>query len=35
MGETFSLDKYGITVGEIHRNLPPAVLYEHALRHDR
>jgi len=35
MGETFSLDEYGITVGEIHRNLPPAVLYEHALRYDR
>ncbi len=35
MAARFSLEQYGIGVEEIHRNLPPAVLYEHALKWDR
>jgi phosphoenolpyruvate carboxykinase (ATP) len=31
----FDLSQHELTVGEIHRNLPPCVLYEHAIRHDK
>jgi len=34
MTARFTLEQYGIDVAEIHRNLPPAVLYEHALAFD-
>jgi len=30
----FDLSQYQLTVPEIHRNLPPSVLYEHAIRFD-
>jgi phosphoenolpyruvate carboxykinase (ATP) len=30
----FDLSQYQLTVPEIHRNLPPSVLYEHAIRYD-
>jgi phosphoenolpyruvate carboxykinase (ATP) len=33
--DTFSLDQHGLTVTEIHRNLPPSALYEHAIRYDK
>lgn len=29
-----NLEQYGITVQKIHRNLPPADLYEHGVRYD-
>ena len=32
MADLFDLKEHGITVAEIHRNLPPSVLYEHALQ---
>jgi len=32
---SFSLDKQGITVSEIHRNASPAFLYEAALKYER
>ncbi len=32
---TFSLDKQGITVAEIHRNASPAFLYEAALKYEK
>src|SRR5436190_6603340 len=32
---TFDLTGYGLTVAEIHRNLPPSSLYEHAIRFDK
>jgi phosphoenolpyruvate carboxykinase (ATP) len=32
MAARFSLRQYGIDVDEVHRNLSPAVLYEHALK---
>jgi phosphoenolpyruvate carboxykinase (ATP) len=35
MAARFNLEKYGLGVEEVHRNLPPAVLYEHALAWDR
>jgi phosphoenolpyruvate carboxykinase (ATP) len=35
MTEKFSLNQYEITVGEIHRNLPPSSLYEHAMRYEK
>ncbi len=31
---TVSLESHGITVSEIHRNLPPSRLYEEAIRHE-
>jgi phosphoenolpyruvate carboxykinase (ATP) len=34
MAEPFDLEQYGIGVEEIHRNLAPPVLYEHALKYD-
>src|SRR3954471_2853444 len=35
MDQAFNLQEYDITVGEIHRNLPPSVLYEHAIRYEK
>ena len=35
MSATISLQEYGITVGEIHHNLPPSSLYEHAIRYEK
>ena len=32
---SFDLSQYGLTTKEIHRNLPPSVLYEHAIRFDK
>jgi phosphoenolpyruvate carboxykinase (ATP) len=31
----FDLKDHDLTVSEIHRNLPPSALYEHAIRHER
>ena len=31
----FSLEQHGLTVAEIHRNLPPSALYEHAIRYEK
>jgi phosphoenolpyruvate carboxykinase (ATP) len=31
----FDLAGQGITVSEIHRNLSPSKLYEHAIRHEK
>jgi Phosphoenolpyruvate carboxykinase len=30
MGGDFNLEEHHLTVGEVHRNLPPSALYEHA-----
>jgi phosphoenolpyruvate carboxykinase (ATP) len=35
MADPFNLKEHGITVAEIHRNLPPSVLYEHAIRYEK
>jgi phosphoenolpyruvate carboxykinase (ATP) len=35
MPSPFHLRQYGITAGEVLRNVMPAVLYEHAVRYDR
>lgn len=35
MSVAIKLDQYGITVGEIHHNLPPSSLYEHAIRYEK
>ena len=35
MTDPFKLKDHGITVAEIHRNLPPSALYEHAIRYDK
>lgn len=35
MDTGFSLKDYDITVGEIHHNLPPSRLYEHAIRYEK
>src|SRR5213082_283204 len=32
---TFDLSKHGITVSEVHHNLSPSKLYEHAIRHEK
>src|SRR6185369_12807074 len=32
---SFDLNDYGLTVAEIHRNLPPSALYEHAIRFEK
>ena len=32
---SFNLTDHGLTNPEVHRNLPPSVLYEHAIRHDK
>jgi len=34
MGQ-FNLEQYQLTVGEIHHNLPPSSLYEHAMRFEK
>ena len=35
MTAPFNLEDHGITVAEIHRNLPPSALYEHAMRYEK
>src|ERR1700746_3262864 len=35
MTALFDLKGHGITVAEIHRNLPPSALYEHAIRYEK
>src|SRR6516164_3198555 len=35
MGKPFDLQDYGLTVAEIHHNLPPCMLYEHAIRYEK
>ena len=35
MGTGFNLQDYEITVSEVHRNLPPSALYEHAIRYEK
>src|SRR5262249_40611830 len=35
MDKAFDLQHYDITVAEIHHNLPPSQLYEHAIRYER
>ena len=32
---SFTLKQHQITVNEIHRNLPPSALYEHAILHEK
>ena len=32
---TFDLTGHGLTVAEVHRNLPPSSLYEHAIRFEK
>ena len=32
---TFNLEQHQLTVGEVHRNLPPSSLYEHAIRYEK
>jgi len=31
----FALNQNGLAVTEVHRNLPPSALYEHAIRHEK
>ena len=31
----FTLDQHGLSVAEVHRNLPPSSLYEHAIRFEK
>jgi ATP-dependent phosphoenolpyruvate carboxykinase len=35
MTSLFDLEDQGVTVAEIHRNLPPSALYEHVIRHEK
>ena len=35
MSSPFTLQEYGLQVTEVHRNLPPCALYEHAIRYER
>src|SRR3974377_573026 len=35
MAGTFRLQEYGITVDEVHHNLSPSSLYEHAIRFEK
>src|SRR5262245_51873632 len=35
MAGSFNLHEYDITVSEIHHNLSPSVLYEHAIRYEK
>jgi phosphoenolpyruvate carboxykinase (ATP) len=35
MHSSFNLRDYDITVAEVHHNLPPSVLYEHAIRYEK
>src|SRR4051794_18403456 len=30
----FNLTQHGLTVNEVHRNLPPGTLYAHAMRYE-
>jgi phosphoenolpyruvate carboxykinase (ATP) len=32
---SFNLNQHGLAVTEVHRNLPPSALYEHAIRHEK
>jgi phosphoenolpyruvate carboxykinase (ATP) len=32
---SFTLNQHGVAVIEVHRNLPPSALYEHAIRYDK
>jgi hypothetical protein len=32
---SLDLGQHELSVKEIHRNLPPSVLYEHAIRYDK
>ena len=34
MSANFDLSQYDLHVAEVHRNLHPSALYEHAIRHD-
>src|ERR1044071_882980 len=31
----FNLNEHGLTVAEVHRNLPPSSLYEHGIRYEK
>jgi phosphoenolpyruvate carboxykinase (ATP) len=33
--DAFNLKDFDLTVAEVHRNLPPSALYEHAIRYDK
>lgn len=35
MTSDFNLNEYGLTVAEIHHNLPPSSLYEHAIKYEK
>jgi len=35
MTDPFNLKNHGVTVAEIHHNLPPSALYEHAIRYEK
>ena len=35
MTALFDLNDHGITAAEIHHNLPPSELYEHAIRYEK
>ena len=35
MTALFYLKDHGVTVAEIHRNLPPSALYDHAIRYEK
>src|SRR5947208_1361219 len=32
---TFTLEQHGLTVSNVHHNLPPSALYEHAIRYEK
>ena len=32
---SFTLNQHGLVVTEVHRNLPPSALYEHAIRYEK
>ena len=32
---SFNLEQHDLTVAEVHRNLPPSALYEHAIRYEK
>src|SRR5215204_714118 len=33
--DTFNLEQHQLTVGDVHHNLPPSSLYEHAIRYEK
>ena len=35
MTAPLNLKDHGVTVAEIHHNLPPSALYEHAIRYEK